>query len=157
LSLFIQEVLMFLRNIFAAMAIAAMVLPWSGASLADENRPDEYQADEFLGLDLSRAVLSPRRLGPAASFTPGPLDVSVDRGSKRAHVNAEPTASPKVVVRTARAVHPRAGQVRRVAQPRLLARTKFAPHHGSPLNAQAFDSRVQVWPCRSGGICDWKQ
>ena len=50
------------RNIFIAV-IGATMLAWSGASIADEYRPDE-----FLGLDLSRAVLSPKPLGPAAGF-----------------------------------------------------------------------------------------
>jgi hypothetical protein len=24
-------------------------------------------------------------------------------------------------------------------------------------DAEAFDTRVQVWPCKSGGICDWQR
>jgi len=24
-------------------------------------------------------------------------------------------------------------------------------------DAQALDTRIQVWPCRSGGICNWKR
>jgi hypothetical protein len=150
---FIQEALMILKRVFAAAAIGAMALVWSGASIADE-----YRADDFLGLDLSTAVLSPKPLGPAASFTPGPLDVTVDRENNRVHVDARPpAATPKVVVRSARAAHPRADQMRHVTQPRLLARTKLAHHHGNPLDAQAFDTRVQVWPCKSGGICNWRQ
>jgi len=42
-------------------------------------------------------------------------------------------------------------------KPRAAARTKLAHRRGNPLNAQAFDTRVQVWPCRSGGICNWKR
>jgi hypothetical protein len=152
-----KEGSMTLRNIFSATAIGAMVLAWSGVAVADDDSGHQYQADEFLGLDLNRAVLSPKRLGPATSFTPGPLDVTVDHGSDHAHVNAEPAAAPKIVVRSARAVHPRAGQVRHVAPPRLLARTKFAHPHGNPLDAEARDARVQVWPCKSGGICNWKR
>jgi hypothetical protein len=37
------------------------------------------------------------------------------------------------------------------------ARTKLARRHRDPLNAQAMDTRVQAWPCKSGGICNWKQ
>jgi len=33
----------------------------------------------------------------------------------------------------------------------------LARRHGNPLDAQAFDTRIQVWPCKSGGICDWKR
>jgi hypothetical protein len=149
---FIQEALMILKRVFGAAAIGAMALVWSGPSIADE-----YRADDFLGLDLSRAVLSPKPLGPAASFTPGPLDVTVDRESNRVHVDTRPAATPKVVIRSARAARPRADQMRHVTQPRLLARTKFAHHHGNPLDAQALDARIQVWPCKSGGICNWKR
>jgi hypothetical protein len=159
---FIQEALMILKRVLGATAVGVMALVWSGPSLADD-----YRADDFLGLDLSRAVLSPKPLGPAASFTPGPLDVTVDRENNRVHVGAEPAATPKVVVRSARAAHPRADQIRHVTQPRLLARTKFAHHHGNSLDAQAFDAqafdaqaldaRIQVWPCKSGGICNWRR
>jgi hypothetical protein len=131
------------RNIFIAV-IGATMLAWSGASIADEYRPDE-----FLGLDLSRAVLSPKPLGPAAGFAPGPLDVNVNRGSNGAQARAEPVAEPKVVVHDARVAQPRA------EQPHSAAR--LARHHRSPLDAQAFDARVQVWPCKSGGICNWKR
>jgi len=34
---------------------------------------------------------------------------------------------------------------------------KLARRHGNPLDAQALDTRIQTWPCKSGGICDWKQ
>jgi hypothetical protein len=154
---FIQEALMILKRVFGATAIGVMALVWSGLSIADE-----YRANDFLGLDLSSAVLSPKPLGPPASFTPGPLDVTVDRENNRVHVDAEPAATPKVVVRSARAAHPRADQMRHVTQPRLLAQTKFAHHHGNPLDAQAFDAkaldaRIQVWPCNSGGICNWRR
>jgi hypothetical protein len=154
-----QEALMILRDIF--IAVFGVTLLWSGVSIADEYRPDE-----FLGLDLSRAVLSPRPLGPAAGFAPGPLDVKVDRGGEDAQARAEPAAEPKIVVRNARVAQPRAEQPRvalprvvhqRVEPPRLVARTKLARHHRSPLDAQAFDARVQVWPCKSGGICNWKR
>jgi hypothetical protein len=132
---------MVLRNIFVAV-IGATMLAWSGASIADEYRPGE-----FLGLDLSRAVLSPKPLGPAAGFAPGPLDVTVNRGSNAVQARAE----PKTVVHNARVAQPR------VEQPRNTVRTKLARHHRSPLDAQAFDARVQVWPCKSGGICSWKR
>jgi hypothetical protein len=131
------------RKIFIAF-IGATMLAWSGVSIADEYRPDE-----FLGLDLSRAVLSPKRLGPGAGFAPGPLDVSIARGKNGALARAEPTAGPKTVVHST--------GVARAEQPRSTARTKLARHHRNPLEAQAFDARIQVWPCRSGGICNWKR
>ena len=131
------------RNIFIAV-IGATIMAWSGVSAAAEYRPDE-----FLGLDLSRAVLSPKPLGPATGFAPGPLDVTVDRGSNGAQARAVPTAEPKLVVHKARVAH--------AAQPHDMARAKLARHRRSPLDAQAFDARIQVWPCKSGGICNWKR
>jgi len=144
------------RNIFSA-TVAAMVLVWSGLAVADEYRTGDYQADEFLGLDLNRAVLSPQPLGPATSFGPGTPDATVDPGSDRPHANAEPTPAPKRVLSNTPTVHPRAERVRHVAPPRLLARTKLPQHHRNPLDAQALDARIQVWPCKSGGICNWKR
>ncbi len=80
------------RNIFIAV-VGASLLAWSGLSIADEYRPDE-----FLGLDLSRAVLSPKPLGPGAGFAPGPLDVSIARGKNGLQARTEPTAEPKTAV-----------------------------------------------------------
>jgi hypothetical protein len=136
---------MVLKSVFAAL-VCMVLLAWSGLSIADEYRPDE-----LLGLDLSRAALSPKPLGPPAQFAPGPLDVKVDRGSEAAPARVATDATPKVAVRETRPVHARA------EKPRGAARTKLARRHSNPLDAQAFDTRIQVWPCRSGGICDWKR
>ena len=133
------------RNIFIAV-IGAALLAWSGVSVAAE-----YLPGEFLGLDLSKAVLSPKPLGPAAGFVPGPLDVTVDRGSNGAQARAVPAAEPKIVVPDTRVAPARA------EQPHRPARAKLVRHHRSPLDAQAFDARIQVWPCKSGGICNWKR
>jgi hypothetical protein len=135
---------MVLKNVLIA-SFCATALVGSSPAVADEYRPDE-----FLGLDLSTAVLSPKPLGPATIFTPGPLDVAVGPKSDRAQVIAEPKAEPKVVAQRTRVAHAR-------AEPRLVARTKIARHHRNPLDAQAFDTRIQVWPCKSGGICNWKR
>jgi hypothetical protein len=141
------------RNLFIAM-ICAGVLTSIGLARADQYRPDE-----FLHLDLSAAVLSPKPLGPASGFTPGPLDVKTDNGSAGLQTNTEaantepantePKAAPTITVHKTRIVH--------AEKPRGSTRTKLAHRHGSPLDAQAFDARVQVWPCRSGGICNWKR
>jgi hypothetical protein len=45
----------------------------------------------------------------------------------------------------------------RAEKPPAPARTKVARRHTNPLDAQAFDTRIQVWPCRSGGICNWQR
>jgi hypothetical protein len=145
-----QEASMVLRNLFIVI-VGAIVLAWGGLSVADE-----YRADEFLGLDLSNALLSPKPLGPASGFAPGPLDVTVDRESGRAQASSEPAAEPKVVVHNTRVVHQRVVHQRAEPQ-RPAARTKLAHQHRNPVDAQAFDARIQVWPCKAGGICNWKR
>jgi hypothetical protein len=131
---------MVLKNVFIA-AACAVLLAWSGASVADEYRPDQ-----FLGLDLSRAVLSPKRLGPPAEFAPVAVQARTDRGGEGAQAGAEHVTHSNI-----HAAHVRA------EKPRAAGRTRLAHRHGNPLDAQAFDTRIQVWPCRSGGICDWKR
>ena len=136
---------MVLKNVGIA-TICATLLAWSNASVADEYRPDE-----FLRLDLSKAVLSPKPLGPASQFVPVQVEARTDRGSEGAQASAESKAEPKVVTHKTGLVHMRA------EKPRGAVRTKLAQRHGNPLDAQAFDTRIQVWPCKSGGICNWKR
>jgi hypothetical protein len=131
----------------------------------------QYRADEFLNLDLSHAVFSSKPLGPAASFSPGPLDVMIER-KDAAQANAEFVANPKSVpTATVRAenrpapkiVHHAATTPTRVAHARVeraaprKPRALIALHGRSPMEAQARDTSIQVWPCRSGGICNWKR
>jgi hypothetical protein len=158
------------------MGVAALV--WSGIAAAQSYRPDD-----FLNLDLSKAVLSARPLGPATSFTPGPLDVTVDRGNNPAQANAELVVDPKTV--PAETVHAASTPATKHAEPSSAANAALAngtaatrrrvaqvhterppprkPHalvalHGrNPMEAQARDTRIQVWPCQSGGICNWKR
>jgi hypothetical protein len=135
------------KKVSAAILCAAL-LAWSGASFADEYRPDE-----FLGLDLSQAVLSPKRLGPATEFAPvrieamaDPKPVRTERVS-RAKTQVSHQVSHQVTTHVAHA---------RAEKPRGAARTKLARRHGNPLDAQASDTRIQAWPCKSGGICNWR-
>jgi hypothetical protein len=130
-----QEALMALKDVFAAVIFAAFLA--AGAAMADG-----YKPDEFLSLDLSKAALSPKLLGPPAQFQPVPIEAKAD---KVAHVRAAPKAAPKIRVARVRAEKPHA------------ARTRLAHRHTNPLDAQAFDTRIQVWPCRSGGICNWQR
>ena len=138
---------MVLKNGFVAL-VGVTLVAWSSLAAAEEYRPDE-----FLSLDLSRAVLSPKPLGPPAYFAPGPLDVTIDRGGKAVQVQAEPQpqlqpekVAPTIVVGKTtvvpRVVHARADQ------PRGAARTRLARRHGNPLDAQAFDEL----PGRHGAI-----
>ena len=55
---------MVLKNAIAATLCTGLLMS-GGAALAGE-----YRAGEFLGLDLSQAVLSPKRLGPETQFAP---------------------------------------------------------------------------------------
>jgi hypothetical protein len=119
---------------------------------------EQYRPDEFLTLDLSKAVLSPKPLGPPAQFEPVPVQAKTDFESKTVkaervhvdpvprHVNAVQRSATKV-----RIVHARA------EKPRAPVRNKMAGRHTNPLDAQASDTRIQVWPCKSGGICNWRR
>jgi hypothetical protein len=142
---------MALKNALTAVT-CAVLLGWSGVSIADEYRPDQ-----FLGLDLSSAVLSPKRLGPTAAFEPVPVQASDDRESESPQARPEPTTEPRLHTQSPRIADlPVEEPQVRVERPRVRAHTKLA-HHGNPLDAQARDARIQVWPCKSGGICNWKR
>jgi len=136
---------MALKGVFAAVLCAASIAAVSPA------RADQYRPEEFFSLDLRKAVLSPKPLGPPAQFEQVRVEAKTDFQSKPVHttpihVNAMPKAAAKI-----RSVHARADK------PRAPARTRLVRHHGNPLDAQASDTRIQVWPCRSGGICNWQR
>jgi hypothetical protein len=142
---------MVLKNAFAA-ALCTGLLMLGGSALADE-----YRAGELLGMDLSKAVLSPKRLGPETEFAPVPIEARTDRKQvKTERVIVPMVAEPKVAERKTRAVQDR------VEKPRGAARAKLARRHSNPLDAQARDTRVQTtriqtWPCKSGAICGWQR
>jgi hypothetical protein len=136
-------------------------------ALASAAWADEYRADEYLGLDLSKAVLSPKPLGPPQQFAP----VAVEAKGERSDRGSEPnwarndlkTEPRKVAVQDVSDPHPYrvahvARESRATAKPRGSARTRLAHRHRNPLDAEAMDTRIQKWPCRAGegGICDWK-
>jgi hypothetical protein len=147
------------KNVCIAL-LGATLLAWGSGAVADE-----YRGDEVLSLDLPKAVLSPKLLGPASQFTPGPLDVTLDRGGDNplapVAVTVAPSAKiapPAKIARPAEIVHPKLRVTHaRTEKPRGASRTKLARRHGNPLDAQASDTRVQVWPCKSGGICNWQR
>src|ERR1700739_3861055 len=149
-----------LKGIFAALVGSALIA--GGAAWAADYRPDE-----FLGLDLSKAVLSPKPLRPTATFAPVAGEAKSDakgdgvlaqRDAKKvavervrgAPVRTELTSAARHDGRLARA---------RTEKPRGAARVKLAHRHGNPLNAQAMDTRIQKWPCNpdNGGICAWQR
>ena len=142
---------MVLKNAFAT-ALCTGLLMLGGPALADE-----YRAGELLGMDLSKAVLSPKRLGPETEFAPVPIEARTDRKQvKTERVIVPMVAEPKVAERKTRAVQDR------VEKPRGAARAKLARRHSNPLDAQARDTRmqstrIQTWPCKSGAICGWQR
>jgi hypothetical protein len=126
------------KGILAAVVCAGLIAG-SVASAAER-----YTPDEFLTLDLSKAALSPKRLGPPARFEPVRVEAKADPQSKTVHVDAAPKTAPKI-------------RIAHAERPHAAARTKLARRHTNPLDAQASDTRIQVWPCRSGGICNWQR
>jgi hypothetical protein len=152
----------------AFIAVVGAVFLAGSASIADEYRPDE-----FLNLDLSKAVLSPKRLGPEAQFEPTPVEAKTDAQGTAVHVEAAPepvVAAPKHANAAPKHANappkhanaaPKAAKSKvahaRAEKPRIPAGTKLARKHTNPLDAQASDTRIQVWPCRSGGICNWQR
>jgi hypothetical protein len=136
---------MVLKNAIAAALCTGLLMSGSAA------RADEYKAGELLGLDLSEAVLSPKRLGPETQFAPVRIEARTDRKPvKTERVVMPKAAAPKTQPRTHVAQE-------RADKPRGAARTRLARRHSNPLDAQARDIRIQTWPCKSGGICDWQR
>ncbi len=143
---------MVLKAIVPAM-VAALIA--SGAASAADYRPDE-----FLGLDLSKAVLSPKPLGPATAFAPVAVEA---KGDATSGVFAQNDAK-KVAVERVKTVKSTVHRDGRVAEApgekrRGAARARLVHRHGNPLDAQAMDTRIQKWPCNpdNGGICAWQR
>ncbi len=123
-----------ISGVLVAASLGALLLGGSAV------RADNYRPDEFFRLDLNRAALSPKPLGPPAQFEAVPVEAKADP------TPAAAAATP--VAQAARAP---------VAKPQAGPRRKLARSRGNPLDAQASDTRIQVWPCRSGGICNWSK
>jgi hypothetical protein len=121
-----------LKGLLAA-SVGALLL--GGAAHADAWRPDE-----FLTLDLGQAVLSPRALGPPAQFESVLVEGKAEPGNVDANVPPSPLKAARAAVR-----------------PKAPPRSRVAATRRNPLDAQASDTRIQVWPCRSGALCNWKR
>jgi hypothetical protein len=134
--------------------LAVAVLASGSASAAD------YRPSDFLTLDLSKAVFSKTPLGPPTEFAPVAVEAKGDRSSEVTWARETLKAEPKQVrTRIVRAAHPH--RITHVARETRhgVARVRLAHRRPSnPLDAQAMDTRIQTWPCRSGGgICDWRR
>src|SRR6516164_2727179 len=142
---------MALKHLFAASLGAALIC--ASASMAAD-----YSSDEFFGLDLSKAVMSPKPLGPPATFEPVPVEAKSDRASEPASARDELKTEPrKVAVETAKARHRRHVAAAVSQKSKASGRTHLAHRHRNPLDAQAMDTRTRPGPCKSGGICNWRQ
>ena len=133
-----------LKNTMATVLCAGLLISGS-AALADD-----YRAGQLLGLDLSQAVLSPKRLGPQTEFAPVRIEARGDsKPVKTERVVVAKEAAPKPQVAEEPAAKPE-----RIAKPRVAVRS--TKPRSNPLDAQARDTRIQTWPCKSGGICGWQ-
>ena len=108
-----------------------------------------YKAGEVLTLDLSKALLSPKPLGPGAQFEVYPITARADAKNEIDAAADKPAAQKAVpVAKPSRNV---------AARPQSPARTRVARPRSNPLDANAADTRIQTWPCRTGGICNWQR
>ena len=67
---------MSLKSVFAAVLFAASMAAVSSA------RADQYRPEEFFSLDLKKAVLSPKPLGPPAQFEQVRVEAKTDFQSR---------------------------------------------------------------------------
>jgi len=134
-------------------ALGAALMSGTAALAAD------YRPDEFFTLDLPKAVLSPKPLGPESHFEPVPVEAKADQGAEKKPDQAVAATQPQARPDVPRSIAtPRVHVARPLEKAHGAARTKLAHrHHGNPLDAQAMDTRIQTWPCKSGGICNWKR
>lgn len=133
---------MVLKPLFATVLLASSVFAGGPSTAAT------YSPGDFLTLDLSKAAFSPNLLGPPTQFEPVPVEAkSMESGADLTPALTEKTAEAA----PARSVRPHLARLHTIARPKLVRR------HTNPLDAQASDTRVQVWPCRTGGICNWQR
>ena len=145
---------MVLKSAFVA-AVCTGVLAISGPAVADQ-----YGPGEFLKLELPKAVYSPKRIGPEARFAPVRIEARSDEAnSDPSDAELETSIWPKLPPHKSRVAKTSAKPIAESprATAHVNARAKLARHHGNPLDAEAKDARIQTWPCRSGGICNWQR
>ncbi|MBV9970128.1 MAG: hypothetical protein JO228_09105, partial [Xanthobacteraceae bacterium] len=97
-------------------ALGAALINGTAALAAD------YHPDEFFSLDLSKAVLSPKPLGPVSHFEPMPVEAKADqRADQKADQKAAQVTDQKQPGQAVAATRPEARPdlPRRIARPRL--------------------------------------
>jgi len=139
------------------MAMTRLLAGLCGASLffASAATAAEQGKEDYFSLDLSKAVLSPKPIGPPAVFEQLPVEAEGDRASEPRWAREELKTEPRGVAIKDVTVPRRAANAASM-KPKPSARTHLAHRHRNPLDAQAMDTRIQTWPCKSGGICNWK-
>src|ERR1043166_1448780 len=127
------------RRILAAAACATFV------ALGSSPFAGGVPAGELFNLDLSKAVLSPKRLGPPGEFAPVAVEARADARQAVAEPKSETKSEPKAdhhrVVRATRVTAPPVTTAHvttahvtatHVAKPRGAARAKLARRQGNP-------------------------
>jgi hypothetical protein len=72
-------------------------------------------------------------------------------------VHAESAPTTKTALKPAASASTRVARASAERPSQHKPRTLVALHGRNPTEAQARDTSVQVWPCKSGGICSWKR
>ena len=145
---------MVLKNVFFAMVCSGLL------ALAGPAAAAEYGPAEYLKLDLSKAAISPKRIGPEAQFGPVRIEARSDEiASDGTDADLESSVWPKLPPRKAHVAKTTEKPIVKPSAepPRAAVRAKLAKRRGNPLDAQARDTRIQTWPCRTGGICGWQR
>ena len=148
---------MVLKSAFVA-AVCTGVLAISGPAGADQ-----YRSGELLKLELPKAVFSSKRIGPETRFAPVRIEARSDEvksdeaKSDSSDADLEASIWPKLPPHKARvaktSVKPHVEETRAAHQ---RAHQTGAPPRQSARCAGP-DTRIQTWPCRSGGICNWQR
>lgn len=146
----------------ARIALAAALVAL-GSSLSAAAAAQAYKPDDFLTLDLAKAVLSPVPLGPPSHFEPYAVEAKTDARTEPAPAA---TAGVDTAPAVAEAPTERAGASHPAIGRAAHGHRQYAEHHRNPLDAQAslrrphpqarVQSRVKTWPCNTGGICSWR-
>lgn len=128
-----------------ALSVCFVCLAGSGVSHAAG-----YQPGQFFSLDIAQAALSPNPLGPPAHFEQIPVEANTGPDD-RTVPDAKVTQAQPAPIRPHTPVETKTAR-RKVSHRKLALRSRR-----NPLDAQASDTRIQVWPCKSGGICNWRR
>ena len=102
----------------SAFVLSALLLACAGSAVADQ-----YRAQEFLSLDLSKAVLSPKRLGPPAEFAP----VAVEARSDALQMREEPSVDYRARTRTTSVQRLDSDDAQMRAEPKVDRKTVHKP------------------------------